>query len=117
MLCEIFASLTASLTERSPESTESTIRQRLRATPCSSCVELTNHFGSAWGWCFGRPAPALEARALGGVLLMFALLQEWNRGLLIAHADLELRAGRTDRQVPIPEPAHEVEGLTQRLLA
>jgi hypothetical protein len=48
---------------------------------------------------------------------MFALLQERNGGLLIAHTNLQLRAARTDREVPIAEPADQVEGLTGRLLA
>jgi hypothetical protein len=114
VLREIFADAIASLTERSPESTDSTIRQRLRATACNS-VELLNHFGSGWGWCFGRPVLGAPARA-EGVLFMAALLRERNGGLLIAHAHLQGRTARTDREVPVAEPTDQIEGLAKRLL-
>jgi hypothetical protein len=48
---------------------------------------------------------------------MGTLLQERNGRLFIPDTDLQLGAARTDREVPIAEPADQVEGFTERLLA
>jgi len=46
---------------------------------------------------------------------MVALLHKGNRGLFAADADLQPRAARVDRQIPITQPPHEVEGRPRRL--
>jgi hypothetical protein len=48
---------------------------------------------------------------------MLGLLGQGNGGLFVAHADLEIRSAGADRQVPIAQPADEIERLSRWLLA
>jgi hypothetical protein len=48
---------------------------------------------------------------------MHDLLGQRDGGLFAAYADLEARPARIDGEIPIAQPAHEVEGRTRRLLA
>lgn len=47
---------------------------------------------------------------------MVELLRKGDGGLFSAHADREGRSTRVDREIPIAEPAHEIEGLARGLL-
>jgi hypothetical protein len=114
VLREILASTIASVTGVSPDSTDNTIRQRLRAV-ASSSLELSSHFGIGRDRCW-RCWRILRAAAVWGVFIV-VLLPEGNHRLFIAHSHLDCITARADRELPIAEPADEVKGLAWGLLA
>jgi hypothetical protein len=74
------------------------------------------HFGSGRGRGFlrlERAAPARGARRL----LILALLRQWDRGLLFAHAHLHAARRCVDGEIPIAQTPDKVERLPHRLLA
>src|SRR5579864_6306163 len=110
----MLAFVIASVTGSSPDSTDSTNRQRLLAI-ASSCSERSSHFGIGRGRSFRRGSSGLPARGVGAVF-MAILLAKWDGALLGSDPDLQARAHRADGQVMLTEATHQVERRPRRLL-